>query len=76
MEVVLDELRENDVDIDVSTLSYHIRHCLEQYKTMYEQMAVRVGPLELPGIFNDIFECEQFWSCCGLSDTGLCAGHP
>ena len=54
MEVILDELRENDFDIDMTTLSYHIRHCLEQYKTMYEQMAIRVGPLDLPGIFNDM----------------------
>ena len=54
MEVVLDELRKNDVDIDMTTVSYHIRHCLGQYKTMYEQMAIRVGPVDLPGIFNDM----------------------
>ena len=34
MEVILDELRKNDVDMIV--LSYHIRHCLEQYKIMFE----------------------------------------
>ena len=54
MEVILDELRKNNVDIDMTTLSYHIHQCLEQYKTMYEQMAIRVGPVGLPGIFNDM----------------------
>ena len=36
MEVILDELRKSDVDIDMTTLSYHIHHCLEQYKIMFE----------------------------------------
>ena len=54
MGVVLDELRKNDVDIDMTRVFYHIRHCLGQYKTMYEQMAIRVGPVDLPGIFNDM----------------------
>ena len=65
----------NDVDIDMTTVSYHIRHCLGQYKTMYEQMAIRVGPVDLPGIFNDM-NVNNFASCYGSSDTGLCAGHP
>ena len=34
MEVILDELRKNDVDM--TTLSYHIHHCLEQYRIMFE----------------------------------------
>ena len=51
MEVILDELRKNNVDIDMTTLSYHIHQCLEQYKTMYEQMTVL--PVNLPEIFAE-----------------------
>ena len=40
MEVIFNELQNGDVDIDMSTLSYHIQQCLKQYKTMYEQMAI------------------------------------
>ena len=50
MEVILDELRKNDVDIDMAVLSNHIHQCLEQYKTMYEQMAI------LPVSVLEIFE--------------------
>ena len=51
MDVILDELRKNNVDIDMTTLSYHIHQCLEQYKTMYEQMADL--PVNLPEIFAE-----------------------
>ena len=51
MDVILDELRKNNVDIDMTTLSYHIHQCLEQYKTMYEQMTVL--PVNLPEIFAE-----------------------
>ena len=36
IEVILDELRKNDVDNDMIVLSCHIHHCLEQYKIMFE----------------------------------------
>ena len=52
--VVLDELRKNSVDIDMTMVSYHMHQCLEQYKTMYEEMATRVEAVDLPDIFNDM----------------------
>ena len=54
MDVVLDALRKNNVDIDMTTVSYHMHQCLEQYKTMYEEMATRVEAVDLPDIFNDM----------------------
>ena len=54
MEVVLDELRKNNVDIDMTMVSYHMHQCLEQYKTMYEEMATHVEAVDLPDIFNDM----------------------
>ena len=54
MEVVLDELRKNNVDIDMTKVSYHMHQCLEQYKTMYDKMATPVEAVHLPDIFNDM----------------------
>ena len=54
MEVVLDELRKNNVDIDMTTVSYHMHQCFEQCKTMYEEMASPVEAVHLPDIFNNM----------------------
>ena len=54
MKVILDELRKNDVDLDMTTLSYHIHHFLEQYQTMYKQMSICVDPVNLLEIFDDM----------------------
>ena len=53
MDVIFDELWKNnvDVDVDMTTLSYHIHQCLEQYKTMYEQMTAL--PVNLSEIFAE-----------------------
>ena len=52
MDVILDELRKNNVGIDMTTLSYHIHQCLEQYKTIFEKMIIL--PLDLPEIFEEM----------------------
>ena len=54
IEVILDELWKNNVDIDMTTVLYHMHQCLEQYKTMYEEMATRVEAVDLPDIFNNM----------------------
>ena len=46
MEVILDELRENGVDIDMRTLS-HINYLLEGHEATYNQMVVNVNPNEM-----------------------------
>ena len=52
MDVILDELQKNNVGIDMTTLSYYIHQCLEQYKTMFEKIIIL--PLDLPEIFEEI----------------------
>ena len=52
MEVILNELQNGGVDIDMRTLSYHIQQCLQQYSTMYEQMAIL--PVNVLEIFEDM----------------------
>ena len=54
MEVILDELRENGVDIDMRTLSHHINYLLEGHKATYNQMVVNVNPNEMHVVFNTI----------------------
>ena len=53
MDVIFDELQKN-VNIDKTTLSYHIHHCLEHYTTMYGQMAMRSNLADLHEIFYDM----------------------
>ena len=48
----MDELRKNNVDIDMAVLSYHIHQCLKQYKTIYEQMAIL--PVSMVEIFEEM----------------------
>ena len=49
MEVILNKLQNGHADVDMTTLSYHIQQCLEQYKAMYEQMAILPVDLVLIG---------------------------
>jgi hypothetical protein len=44
MEVILDELRKIDVDIDMRTLSYHVNYLLERHKALYNQVLLNVNP--------------------------------
>ena len=46
----VDELQKSNVDIDMTVLSYNIHQCFEQYKTMYEKMAIR--PVSIVEIFE------------------------
>ena len=54
MDVIFDELQKNNVNIDKTTLSYHVHHCLEHYTTMYGQMAMRSNLADLHEIFCDM----------------------
>jgi arginine repressor len=54
MEVILDELRENGVDIDMTTLSHPINYLLERHEALYNQMVVNVNPNEMHVVFNTI----------------------
>ena len=53
MEVILDELRKNNVDIDMKTLYYHISYLLKQHETSYNQMSARINPDEISIVFGE-----------------------
>ena len=42
------------MDIDKKTLSHHINYVLGRHKKLYGEMAERLGPKELLGVFAEI----------------------
>jgi hypothetical protein len=54
MEVILDELRENGIDIDMKTLSHHVNYLLRRHEAVYNQVVVNVNPNEMHTVFNAI----------------------
>ena len=53
-EVIVDELRKNDVNIDATTLSRHINDILDRHETLYDEIAVRLNPEDLPRVFTEM----------------------
>ena len=50
----VDELRKNNVNIDITTLSQHIHYVLDVHKDMYNEMANRLNSNELLNVFNEM----------------------
>ena len=47
MDLILEELRENNIDIDMRTLTYYINYCLERYECMFREIAAKSPSLEI-----------------------------
>ena len=54
MEVIVDELQRNNVDIDILILSQRINYVLAHHEKSYDEMAERLGPEELLGVFAEM----------------------
>ena len=54
MDVIFDELRKNNVDIDKKTLSHHINYVLGRHGKLYDEMAERLGPDGLLNVFGEM----------------------
>ena len=54
MEVILDELRKNNVDIDILILSQRINYVLARHGQLYDEMAERLDSDGLLNVFNDV----------------------
>ena len=50
----MDELRKNNVDIDMAILSQQINYVLVHHGKLYDEMAERLGPEELLGVFAEM----------------------
>ena len=54
MEVMVDELRKNDIYIDITTLSLHIHYILDNHGDMYNGAVNRLNSVELVNVFNEM----------------------
>ena len=54
MEVIADELRKNNVDIDILILSRRINYVLVRHGKLYDEMAERLGPDGLLNVFGEM----------------------
>ena len=50
----MDELRKNNVNIDITILSQHINYVLAVYEDMYNEVANRLNSDELLNVFNEM----------------------
>ena len=54
MEVIVDELRKNNVYVDITVLSQHIHYILDKYQDKYNEMANRMNSTDLLNVFNEM----------------------
>ena len=50
----MDELRKNDIYIDITTLSLHIHYILDNHGDMYNEAVNRLNSAELINVFNEM----------------------
>ena len=74
MEVIVDELRKNNVDVDVPILSQHINYVLARHGKLYDEMAERLGPEELLSVFVEM-NVNSVGRAMGLFDIGFFYGY-
>ena len=54
MEVIVNELRQNDVDVDIQILSQHINYVLTHHGQLYDEMAERLDSDGLLNVFGEM----------------------
>ena len=54
MDVIVDELRKNNVNVDRTILSQHIHNILDKYQDMYDEMVGRISANELLSVYNGV----------------------
>ena len=70
----MDELRKNNVDVDVPILSQHINYVLARHRKLYDEMAERLGPEELLSVFVEM-NVNSVGRAMGLFDIGFFDGY-
>ena len=54
MDVIVDELRKNNVNVDRTILSQHIHNILDKYQDMYDEMVGRISANELLSVYKGV----------------------
>ena len=50
----MDELQRNDIVIDKRTLSHHINEIFDRHGELYDEIAARLNPEDLPNVFTEM----------------------
>ena len=56
MDIIWDELRSNNIEIDRETLSFHIDACLREHEDIYGAFINQLDKDNLPTSLNDIYK--------------------
>ena len=54
MDVIADELRKNNVNVDITILSQHIHYILDKHQDMYDEMVNHINANELLNVCKGI----------------------
>ena len=55
MDTIWDELRRNNIEIDKTTLSFHIDACLREHEELYGAIIIQINGDNLPNSLCDIY---------------------
>ena len=56
MDIIWDELRSNNIEIDRETVSFHIDACLREHEDIYGAFINQLDKDNLPTSLNDIYK--------------------
>ena len=59
MEIILDELKNNGIDLNMRTLSHHMIYLIGQHGEWYQEVVARLNPDEIFQVF-DMMEIGNF----------------
>ena len=54
MEIITDELRRNDVHINITILSHYIKYILDNHEDLYNSAVARLNSQEIQNVFNEM----------------------
>ena len=54
MEIIVDELKKNDVNINITILSTFIQYILNSHEDLYNDIVARLNSEELQNVFNEM----------------------
>ena len=54
MDIILEELKRNDIDIDKDMLSFHISKCLDEQREMYDRLNAQLSPIYFQPVFEEM----------------------
>ena len=54
MDIILEELKRNNIDIDKDMLSFHISKCLDEQREIYDRQKAQLSPMCSQPVFEEM----------------------